>query len=54
MAAAAAAVFHMKGTETGILCQGKMSSLGPDEFEVHVIHLSGMSTDSLIQGLREG
>lgn len=51
---AAAAVFHTKAMEMGVLCQGKMSSLGPDEFEVHVIHLSGMSTGSLIQGSREG
>lgn len=53
-AAAAAAVFHKKGTEMGVRCQGRMSSLGPDEFEVHMTHLDGMSTDSPIQGSREG
>ena len=54
VAAAAAAVFHKKGTEMGVRCQGRMSSLGPDEFEVHMTHLDGMSTDSPIQGSREG
>lgn len=54
MVAAAAAAFHKKGMEMGVLCQGRMSSSGPDEFEVHMIHLSGMSTDSSIQGSREG
>lgn len=31
-----------------------MSSLGPDASEVCMIHLSGMSTDSSIEGSREG
>lgn len=54
MMAAAAAVFPVKAVEMGGLCQGKMSRSGPDEFEVHVIHLRGMFTDSLIQRLRPG
>lgn len=51
---AAAAVSHRKGMGTGVLCQGRASSLGVDESEVHMIHLSGMFTDGPVQDLREG
>lgn len=54
MTAAAAAAFHMEGTEIGTLCQGRRSSLGPDKAEVHGIHLRRMPTNSPSQGFREG